>query len=156
MNATKTLHQFNTITDEITSLFHQAAGKMGLSDSEMLILYLMYDHGETISQSDIIDISGISKQTINSAVNNMEKKEWIFRAERSGRKRCLHFTETGLAIVRDIIKPFHEQEESIFHDWTEEERQIFLDLNVKYTEALREIVEKMPVQKITDISGDQQ
>lgn len=144
MNGQKTLHQFNTIADEIDSFYHRAAGKMGFSDSEMLVLYLLCDYGEALSQSDIIGISGMSKQTINSAVNTMEQKGWLTRAEKSGRKRCLHLTQKGREIIRDVIVPFQRLEESIFDSWTEEDQQLFLELNMKYRDALKNIVNAMP------------
>lgn len=143
MNSAKTLHQFNIITDEIDSLYHKAAGKMGLSDSEMLILYLLVDYEENISQSDIIAISGMSKQTVNSAVTNMEKKNWLKRAVKSGRKRSLELTETGRAIVDKLIIPFQTMEESIFDSWSMEDRSLFVELNIRYRDALKDIVNRM-------------
>jgi DNA-binding MarR family transcriptional regulator len=143
MNSAKTLHQFNIITDEIDSLYHKAAGKMGLSDSEMLILYLLVDYEENISQSDIIAISGMSKQTVNSAVTNMEKKNWLKRAVKSGRKRSLELTETGRAIVDKLIIPFQKMEESIFDSWSMEDRSLFVELNIRYRDALKDIVNRM-------------
>lgn len=143
MNSAKTLHQFNIITDEIDSLYHKAAGKMGLSDSEMLILYLLVDYEENISQSDIIAISGMSKQTVNSAVTNMEKKNWLKRAVKSGRKRSLELTETGRAIVDKLIIPFQKMEESIFDSWSMEDRSLFVELNIRYRDALKDILDRM-------------
>lgn len=144
MSSTKTLDQFNTIADEINSLYHRAAGKMGFSDSEFMILYMLYSYGETITQSDIIAISGMSKQTINSAVTKMEDKGWLTRAERSGRKRSINLTETGRKILNEVIGPFQELEETIFDNWTDEERQQFIELNIRYRDAMKSIVDKMP------------
>lgn len=109
-----------------------------------MILYLLYSYGEAITQSDIISISGMSKQTINSAVTKMENKGWLTRAERSGQKRSLNLIETGRKILDEVIGPFQELEETIFDDWTDEERRQFLDLNIRYRDALKSIVDKMP------------
>lgn len=144
MDGNKTLHQFNIVTDEIDSLYHKAALKMGLSDSEMLILYEICDYGETLSQSDITGFIGMSKQTVNSAVANMEKKGWLKRSEKSGRKKVLNLTDEGRKLVDEIIIPFQGMEESIFDNWTEEERRLFLDLNFRYRDALKNILDKLP------------
>lgn len=64
------IRRFNVINDEITSLYHQASLKLGFADSEMVILYLLCDYG-MISQRRIIEITGMSKQTVSSSISRM-------------------------------------------------------------------------------------
>lgn len=147
MENTNMIHRVNTVFDEITSLYHRASEKLGLSDSEMAVLYMICEYGENLSQSDIMNITGMSKQTINSAVGRMEKTGWLTRAERSGHRRDLKLTDSGKQVIREAIVPFREQEETIFADWTSEERETYLRLNYKYRDGLRSIVEKLPERK---------
>lgn len=147
MKNTNMLHRFNAIYDEISSLYHKASEKLGLADSEMLVLYLIDEHEETLSQSDIMNITGMSKQTIHSAVKRMETSGWLSRAERSGHRRELRLTSAGQQVIREVIEPFREKEESIFADWTAEEKESYLRLNERYRDALRGIVEKLPGRK---------
>lgn len=144
MENTNMIHRVNTVIDEISSLYHRASEKLGLSDSEMMVLYIICEYGETLSQSDIMNITGMSKQTINSSVSRMEKAGWLTRADRSGHRRDLKLTAPGKQIVRRTIVPFREQEETIFAGWTSAEREIYLRLNEKYRDALRSIVESLP------------
>lgn len=52
--------------------------KLGLSDSESMVMYMLYDIQEPLTQSDIVKATGLSKQTLNSAIRKLEKKESLF------------------------------------------------------------------------------
>lgn len=147
MNTDTMMDRYNAVYDDISSLYHKASEKLGLSDSVMLILYLLSEYGETLSQSEITNITGMSKQTVSSAVGRMEKSGWMRRGERSGRRQNLVLTDSGRQIIRDVIEPFRTVEESIFADWTPEEKETYLRLNRKYRDALRKIVENLPVRR---------
>ena len=71
------IKRFNYLNNEIESAYHDAALKLELSDSAMIILYTVCNNGENCPLSDIYHLSGISKQTINSAVRKLEKDEII-------------------------------------------------------------------------------
>ena len=133
------IRRFNVINDEITSLYHQASLKLGFADSEMVILYLLCDYG-MISQRRIIEITGMSKQTVSSSISRMENAGWLLRGTKNGHRREITLTESGENLIRNVLRPFIEQEESIFSDWTEDEREIFLKLNRRYRDKLRDIV----------------
>ena len=66
--------RYNYLSSEINSLYHQAAKKMGISDSVQNILYVLCDQGNQALQSEICSISGISRQTINSALSTLEQQ----------------------------------------------------------------------------------
>jgi len=64
------MKHFNLLLSEIDAAYHDAALRLGLSDSAMLILYtICWCDGECLL-SDIT--SGASKQTINSALRKLE------------------------------------------------------------------------------------
>ena len=66
--------RYNYLSSEINSLYHQAAKKMGISDSVQNILYVLCDQGNQALQCEICSISGISRQTINSALSKLEQQ----------------------------------------------------------------------------------
>lgn len=51
------------------ALHHQATLKIGMADSEMRVLYAIHENGESCLLSDIYKQSGISRQTVNSALH---------------------------------------------------------------------------------------
>lgn len=74
------LQRINWLISETDSLYHQASLKIGLSDSASRILYALYTRGGSCLLSDIYKDSGISKQTVNSALRKLEK-EGVIRLE---------------------------------------------------------------------------
>ena len=69
------LHRINYLTAEIEWLYHQASLRMGIADSTMRVLYTIYDHGEEdCPLSCVYKESGISKQTVNSALRRLEEQ----------------------------------------------------------------------------------
>ncbi len=61
--------EFNKVAREIDNAYHIASVKMGISDSERYILYILSQ--QPVSQMDISNMTGLSKQTINSSVRKM-------------------------------------------------------------------------------------
>lgn len=61
------------LSAEITSLYHEAAVKIGVSDTVLDILYVLCEQEGQCLQSDIFRLTGISRQTINSAIRKLER-----------------------------------------------------------------------------------
>lgn len=72
------IHRINYLTAEMDALYHQASLKIGLADSAMRVLYAIYDNGEWCMLSDIYKQSGISKQTVNSAIRKLEDEDILY------------------------------------------------------------------------------
>ena len=69
--------EFNQILGNINAAYHEVCVKLGISDSEFDILYILCDLGDGCNQSAIYKNSGLGKTTINSAIKKMEKKGYI-------------------------------------------------------------------------------
>lgn len=151
---TSTIRRFNRINDEITSLYHRASTKLGFSDSELIILYLLSSYDGELTQSCVIDLTGMSKQTVNSSVRRMEQAGWVVLGERTNHRRVIRFTEAGEELSREVIQPFMEREESLFADWTTEEKEAFLSLHMRYRDALRQMVETLPDRRGKNLGED--
>ena len=70
----KIISEINCLTEDVDSLYHQAAVRLGVSDSVLFVLYMLHTHGGECLLYDIYKISGISKQTINSAIANWSRR----------------------------------------------------------------------------------
>ena len=70
--------QYTYLAGEINALYHEAAVKMGISDSVQNILYVLCEKGGKCLQSEISKLTGISRQTINSAVRRLEKEDIVY------------------------------------------------------------------------------
>ena len=68
------------LSAEITSLYHEAAVKIGISDTVLNILYVLCEKEGQCLQRDIFRLTGISRQTINSAIRKLERDGIAYRS----------------------------------------------------------------------------
>lgn len=136
-------HRFNQINNEVMALYHRVSQKMGFADSEFNILYMLCDEGEGIDQSRIIEVSGMSKQTVHSAVRRLEKDGILMLGDRTAHRKAIYLSEKGRALMESKFRPFMDKEESIYNSWTDPEKELFLSLNDRFMQSLRRIVEEM-------------
>ena len=92
--------EYTYLAGEINALYHEAAVKMGVSDSTMNILYVLCEKGDACLQSEISKLTGISRQTINSAIRKLEKDGIIYLKQGEGRNTIVCLTEKGKQFKR--------------------------------------------------------
>ncbi len=132
--------EYTHLAGEINSLYHEAAVKMGISDSVMNILYVICEKGDRCLQSEISRLTGISRQTINSAIRKLEKDGIVYLKQGQGRNTIVCLTETGKQFSAEKIIPILEMENKIWNEWTAEEQKQYLELTQKYRDALKKYV----------------
>jgi len=138
--ATNEMKRLNYLTGEIESLYHEAALKLGLTDSAMQILYCFCNSGDPCLLSDICRLSGTSKQTINSALRKLEKAGILYLESYRGRQKKVCLTAQGQALAESTVKQLIEIENHILDSWEEKECEAYLELTERYlTELQREI-----------------
>lgn len=137
------IHRINYLNAELNALYHHASLKLGLTDSASIVLYTIYDNGEACLLSDIYKQSGVSKQTVNSAIRNLEKKHIIHLEQYSGRAKKVILTETGKEYVQKTIARLFDAEAAAFATWTEEEINAHIAFIKKFIHSFHEQVEKL-------------
>ena len=133
--------QYTYLAGEINALYHEAAVKMGISDSVQNILYVLCEKNGRCLQSEISKLTGISRQTINSAIHKLEKEDIVYLEQGKGRNTILCLTEKKFSSEK--IMPLHEAENKIWNEWTAEEQQHYLTLTKKYRDGLKKHLEAM-------------
>ena len=129
--------EYTHLSGGINSLYHEMAVRMGLSDSVMNVLYVICEKGDRCLQSEISKLSGISRQTINSAIRNLKKDGIVCLEQGHGRNTIVCLTEKGKKISEEKICPIFEIENKIWNEWTAEEQHQYLMLTQKYRDALQ-------------------
>lgn len=137
------LKKINYLCSEIDSLYHQASLKLGISDSVSIILYTVHDEGGSCLLSDIYKKSGISKQTVNSAIRGLEADGIIYLEQHTGRAKRVVLTDRGKTFTKKTVGRLQEAEIRAFDTWSEEEISSYIHLMEKYTQCFREQIEKM-------------
>ena len=79
------LQYYNLLTSEIDEAYHNAALKLGLSDSAMVILYTLCSRENPCPLLEIARLTGISRQTIHSAIKKLEA-QGILTLQRKNKK----------------------------------------------------------------------
>jgi transcriptional regulator, MarR family len=137
------IHRINYLNAELNALYHHASLKLGLTDSAAMVLYTIYDNGENCLLSDIYKQSGVSKQTVNSAIRKLEKERIIYLEQHSGRTKKVVLTDTGKEYVQKTVARLFDAEAAAFASWTEEEINAHIGFMEKYIDSFREQIEEL-------------
>ncbi len=137
------IHRINYLNAELNALYHNASLKLGLTDSASTVLYTIYDNGENCLLSEIYKQSGISKQTVNSAIRKLEKEGVIFLERHSGRAKKVVLTDLGKDYVQNTAARLFNAEAAAFSTWTEDEINAHIGFMEKYIDSFREQVKKL-------------
>lgn len=134
------MKRFNHLNGEIEAVYHEISLRLGLSDSASKILYTICNEGDSCLLNDICKLSGLSKQTINSALRKLEADGILYLKQADGRKKRVCLTEQGKCLAEKTAMRIIEAENEIFAGWTAEERKTYLALTQKYLVGIKEKV----------------
>ena len=136
--SSKDLKRCNHLLGEIEAVYHEMALKFSLSDSIMGILYTICDEGDSCLLQDISRRSGMSKQTVNSALRKLEAEKMIYLEAAGARSKSVCLTEKGKALAKRTAIPVIEAENEILASWPHEDVEKYLDLMERFLMAIRE------------------
>ena len=131
------IHRINYLTSEMEALYHQASLKLGITDSVSIVLYTIYDTGEDCLLSVIYKKSGISKQTVNSAIRGLEADGMLYLEQYTGRAKKIVLTEKGKEYMNKTVAKLYEAEVQAFESWSTEEINAYIHLMEKYVDCFR-------------------
>ena len=92
--------RINYLLSETEAIYHEASLRLGLSDSEMKILYSIRDKKSAVKRplKEILVFSGMAKQTANSALRKMENAGWLF-LEGGQKNKTVCLTQKGVEVA---------------------------------------------------------
>lgn len=137
------LKRFNHLSSEIDAAYHEAAQRLGLSDSAMQVLYTICNNGEKCLLSDICNLSGTSKQTINSALRKLETEGIVYLETFSGKKKNVCLTAKGKNLINNTVVRLIEIENDIFSSWTKPEQELYLELTQRYLTSFKDKIKEL-------------
>ena len=129
------------VNGEIGALYHEAAMEVGISDSVQNIFYVLGNNGNCCLQSDFYKQTNISRQTINSAIHKLEKDGIVTIEQGTGKNTIISLTEKGLKFAEEKVYVLFDIEDSLFDEWTEEEREMYVRLTQKFRDSLKRAIE---------------
>ena len=131
------LKRINHLISELEQIYHQYALKYKISDSVFIILYTLSVEGGECALSDIVLLSGLPKQTVNSAIRKMEEEEIIFLSENGKRRKNVVLTEKGREKAENSVVKLIEIENGIFSRWGEEKTERYIKETEEYNDLMR-------------------
>lgn len=137
------MKELNIISGTINGYYHEAALKLGISDAEMNVLYVLSYEGNGCYQSLLYKNTGMTRSTVNTIIRRFEKEELLYLKSGKGRNTCVFLTDKGERYLESTVQKIVEMENRIFMSWSEEERMIFLHLNQKYASNLKDEIDRM-------------
>lgn len=137
------LNRINLIMGETDGVYHDAAVRLGLSDSAMRILYALRTQENACDLSLLPRLTGMTKQTINSSLRKLEQEEILTLSAAEGRKKRVMLTEKGRYLAGQSIDRLMALENDVFDSWPEQDMQLFLELNQRYLTQLREKIKEL-------------
>ena len=143
INYKEVMHRINCLNADVDSLYHQAALRLGMSDSVLLVLYSVNEKGGKCPIGRICGETGISKQTLNSALRKLEGEGIIYLEPNGGKTKTICLTERGAEYVKLTIGRLFSAECSTFAEWTEDEINEYLRLLEKYNNDFKKRIEKL-------------
>lgn len=134
--------QYNHLISEIDNTYHEAAVSFGMSDSEMMIVYTAAEQDGSCMIGDITK-SGISKQTVNSALRKMEKEDKIRLENARGKEKRIILTPHGEELAERTARRIINAENRIFSSWEREEWELYLKLTERFLASLKEEIKEL-------------
>lgn len=144
---TSELKRINCLANELDMLYHQAARKLGVSDSALCILYMIYEKGDGCSLRELCSESSISKQTINSALRKLEHDGMVYLEQGRGKMKYIRLTQQGQALTMSTAARLFDAERRALQDWTSQELEDHLRLMKKYNDCFRSQLENLENNK---------
>ena len=137
------IHKINYLAAELDALYHQASLKIGMADSVMCVLYAIHENGESCLLSDIYKQSGISKQTVNSAIRKLEDDGILYLEQYKGKAKMVLLTDKGKQYVAETVSRLCEAEIAALETWTAAEIDTHISLLEKYVTSFKAQAEKL-------------
>ena len=131
------LKRINHLISELEQIYHSYALKYKISDSEFAILYTLSVEGGECALSDIVLLSGLPKQTVNSAIRKLEEEEIILLSDNGKRRKNVTLTEKGRIKAEESVVKLIEIENEIFSKWGEEKTERYIKETEEYNSLMR-------------------
>ena len=131
------------LSGETDAAYHEATLRLGLSDSAMIVLYTLCLLEGCCPLGRIIGLSGLPKQTINSALRKLEGEGVLCLEAAGGRKKQARLTEKGWELCRGTVLRLMGLEDEILAAWKPKELEQYLALTQRYLDALREKIQEL-------------
>lgn len=135
--SSREMKRYNHLHGEIEAVYHEMSLQFGISDSVSKILYTICSFGDGLLLNDICRSTGLTKQTVNSAIRGLEKKDIVYLEAVDGKSKKVCLTEKGKKFAGNTAFRLIEIENAIFESWSDDDVQKYLELTERFLISLK-------------------
>ncbi len=135
--------RLNLLLSETGAIYHEAAKRLGLADSVMKILYVICNIGQDCPLVDVVRLSGLGKQTINSALRKMESQGLLYLQSSGGRRKIVCLTASGQKLAENTVIRMIQMENEAMLNWTEEETDVYIELTQRFMRDFKDKIQNL-------------
>lgn len=134
------IRRYNGLYKENNEIYHRLARHFGLSGTAFWILYTLREMGGSVSQSQLCGELFLSKQTIHSALKQLEQGGFLQleNLPNNRKNKLVRVTPQGEQLLCQVADPVFAMEERAFLRLSPQQRQALLELDEALLNALRQ------------------
>lgn len=136
------LKRYNHLLGELEAVYHELSLRLGMSDSVSKILYTICNAGQSCPLHTICQQTGLSKQTVNSALRKIERQGLVYLESTNKKAKIVCLTEAGNQFADKTARQMIAWENEILDTWSQSDVQQYLSLTERFLEALKEKAKK--------------
>lgn len=128
---------------ELNSLYRMAAYKSSISDGEVNIWSVLLNSNEEYSQQDLAEMLSLPKQTVNSLITRMIRKEFVVLDHAPGtrNRKVIRLTDEGRCFGEERVKWIFEAEQRAMENTDPVEIMAYVSMLEKYIVRFRKEIE---------------
>ncbi|MBS7576391.1 MULTISPECIES: MarR family transcriptional regulator [unclassified Enterococcus] len=138
MDIKETIDKSYHIWFGMNSVYENWAKKQHLTNNSLMTLYVISNLGEETTPKQIIERLQLPKQTVNSMLNTLEKKGYLYREQdaQNKRQKMVKLTESGKNFTDKVLLALYQFEYQAYAQLTAEERKMLIKINEKLLDHL--------------------
>lgn len=139
-SAKEQLEVINRQIKELMGVYRGIVSRSGISENEFWVWYTLIIMEGEYSQQDICGFWSLSKQTVNTIVKHMVRKELASLAVIPGtrNRKVIRLTEAGRKYGESLVRPISDAESRAFIRLPETDRLACTAILGKYINLLKE------------------
>ncbi len=127
---------FNDYFYRTNQIYHQTARRLGLSDAEFTIFYLL-DSGLELTFSEIVLSTCLPKQTVHSCLKKQLDLGLVhLSGEAQSRNRRYSLSEKGVSVIHPMLASVKEAEKKATDIFSPQQKDDFSEKIRQYLESL--------------------
>ncbi|MDP4095850.1 MarR family transcriptional regulator [Paenibacillus sp. P96] len=137
LDSLRTLITFLHTSHEVYNAISGKLSGYGLSVGKLKIVMPLFVHACSLTPSELAHYSGVTRSTMTSMIDGLERDGIIKRASLDDRRMtAIHLTEKGREIMNATLPEYAVSISDMMRDFTAEDHELFIGLLQKLTSGL--------------------